>query len=92
MGMSKNIARQIALVALSGVIFLLAFLLFNYVLSEVAVYHEMATTGAKARAELGDDFGLGILLLFVVMPVSFVAAFFVGLGCWVVGWRRLRRK
>ncbi len=92
MGMPKNIVRQIALVALSSVIFLLAFLLFNYVLSEVAVYYEMATTGAKVRAELGDDFGLGILLMFVVVPVSFVAAFCVGLGCWFVGWRQLRRK
>jgi hypothetical protein len=90
--MPKNIVRQIALVALSGVIFLLAFLLFNYVFGEVAVYYEMATTGAKVRAELADDFGLGILLMFVVVPVSFVAAFCVALGFWLVAWRRMRSR
>jgi hypothetical protein len=39
---------------------LISFVLLNSLLGEVAVYYEKWSTGAQSRAELANDFGLGL--------------------------------
>lgn len=39
-------------------------------LGETAVYYEMHSTGATSRADLADDFGLGLLGILFVVPGS----------------------
>lgn len=62
-----------------------------WLLSEAAVLYEMASTGAKTRAELGDDFGLGFLGLFLVLPGTVIGAVVVGLLTWFLS-RRMETK
>jgi hypothetical protein len=45
----------------------------------------MWSTGATSRADLANDFGLGLLGLFVVLPGSFIGAV---IAAWWV-WRKL---
>jgi len=45
----------------------------------------MWSTGAASRGELADDFGLGLLGLFIVVPGSLIGAAMA--GWWV--WRKL---
>lgn len=59
-----------------------------WVLGEAVVYYEMWATEAGSRAELVNDFGLGILGFFVVLPGTLVCAVFVA---WTT-LRRLRKK
>ncbi|WP_234707694.1 hypothetical protein [Pseudomonas amygdali] len=52
-------------------------------LGEAAVMFKMASMGAKSRAKLADDFGLGIIGLFIVVPATLIgtvitASFFGG--------------
>ena len=59
----------------------------NFVLGEVAVFFEMLATGADTRAELSEDYGLGLLGVLVVFPVSGVLA----LACGWITWRILNK-
>ncbi|MCT9062302.1 hypothetical protein N6741_28240 [Klebsiella pneumoniae] len=52
------------------------------------VIYEMQAVGALSRAELGDDFGLGILLFFFVPPATLAGAIIV----WLSTWHFLRRR
>lgn len=54
----------------------------SWLLSEIVVYYEWFSTGASSRAELGDDFGLGILLFLIVPPGTFIGVVFIGLAVW----------
>ena len=58
---------------------------FYWLFSEMVVFYEMWVTGATLRAELADDFGLGILGLLVALPGSVLGALVVA---WVV-WNRV---
>ncbi|MBS8233307.1 hypothetical protein DYI41_20575 [Marinobacter salarius] len=69
-------------------VFVLVVITAYQLLGEAAVHYEMYSTGAATRAELADDFGLGILGLFVVLPGSFLA----GVICSWLTWRKLRLK
>ena len=73
--------------ALTLATFLFILLAANYLLGEVAVYYEMWTTGTTVRAELSEDYGLGMLGLLVIFPVSVFVALVSG---WLT-WRRLTR-
>lgn len=72
---------------LSTVVFLVVLVTALYGLGELVVYFEMWSTGVKERVELANDFGLGILFVIVVIPVSFVLASISG---WIA-WRRFSR-
>ena len=52
---------------------------FWWLFSELAVLYEMSLVPGSSRADLGDDFGLGILLVFVVTPLSLVASVVLGI-------------
>jgi hypothetical protein len=56
--------------------------------SEIAVQYELLATGASARAELGDDLGLGVLLFVFALPAALVLSLLLG----VVVWRLTRRS
>ncbi|KPX93561.1 hypothetical protein ALP86_04490 [Pseudomonas amygdali pv. mori] len=45
-----------------------------WLLGEAAVMFKMASMGAKSRAKLADDFGLGIIGLFIVVPATLIGA------------------
>ena len=60
--------------------------LIAWLAGEAIVLYEMLSTGATARAALGDDFGLG-LLLFVFVPISSVLG---ALGVWGLVWHRTK--
>jgi hypothetical protein len=53
-------------VALTTALFLLVLQTAIYVLGELAVYYEMGSTGAKERAGLAEDYGLGLIGALVV--------------------------
>jgi hypothetical protein len=57
-------------ITLSFAVLVIATAIAYQLLSEAAVYYEMHSTGATSRAELADDFGLGLLGLFFVVPGS----------------------
>lgn len=59
-----------------------------WLLSELLLYYEWFATGARSRAELGDDPGFGMLLFFVVPPGTVVGTAWVGV--WV--WRRTEKS
>ena len=50
-----------------------------WLLSELAMLYEMSLLPGSSRADLGDDFGLGILLFFVVTPLSLLASVILGI-------------
>ncbi|WP_240326871.1 hypothetical protein, partial [Pseudomonas syringae] len=60
--------------AITTMAFLIALPSIYWLLCEAAMMFEMASTGAKSRAELADDFGLGIIGLFVVAPATVIGA------------------
>jgi hypothetical protein len=72
-------AKRIALAALAAGASLLV---MGWILSELVVQYEIYATGARSRAELGDDLGLGILLLIVVPIGSFAGAVLVWCRVW----------
>jgi hypothetical protein len=57
-------------------------LVIGWILGELVVQYEIYTTGARSRAELGDDLGLGILLLIVVPIGSIAGAVLVWCKVW----------
>jgi hypothetical protein len=59
-----------------------------WLVAEAVTIYEMFATGAKSRAELGDDFGLGILLFFAVPIGALIGA----IGVWFLVWSRTRPK
>ncbi|ALE01125.1 hypothetical protein [Pseudomonas syringae] len=75
--------------AIATLAFLIALPSLYWLLSEAAVMFEMASTGAKSRAELADDFGLGIIGLFVVVPATVIGAVTIAsFICWKMRPRR----
>lgn len=54
----------------------------SWLLSEMLVYYEWFSTAASSRAELGDDFGLGILLFLIVPLGTFIGVVFIGRAVW----------
>ena len=68
--------------------FLFVLLAANYLLGEAVVYYEMWSTGTTVRADLSEDYGLGMLGLLVVFPTSVVVALVSG---WLT-WRILTRR
>ena len=63
-------------------VLVIATILAYQLLGEIAVYYEMHSTGATSRAELADDFGLGLLGLFFVMPGSALIGFICSWFTW----------
>jgi len=59
-----------------------------WLLSEGVVLYEMHATGTISRTELADDFGLGILLIFIVPASTLLFAIIVA----VVVWRQLGKR
>lgn len=59
--------------------------MLHWILGEAAVRFEMWATETTSRADLANDFGLGLLEFFIVVPASFIGA--VAAGWWV--WRKL---
>ncbi len=51
---------------------------FWWLFSELAMLYEMSLVPGSSRADLGDDFGLGLLLFFVVTPLSLLASALFG--------------
>lgn len=75
-------------IAFSIITFVLATIIAYQLLDEAAVYYEMHSTGANSRAELADDFGLGVLGMLIVVPGSGI----IGIICsWVI-WRKFKIK
>ena len=62
-----------------------------WILGEGAVLYEMTATGAANRAELEDDFGLGFIFLFLVLPGTLIGAVVVGLVTWFIS-RRMDKE
>lgn len=79
-------ASRKALIATAATIVSLPIL--GWAASEAVVIYEMQAVGALSRAELGDDFGLGILLFFFVPPATLAGAIIV----WLSTWHFLRRR
>ena len=67
----------ITLAALVG-----SFKLLYYIFGEIAVYYEMWSTGTPNRTELSNDFGLGLLGIFVVLPASMIFSIVIGALVW----------
>ena len=77
-----QIARKIGIVTL---VFFVGVAMLYCILSEAVVYFEMWSTNAVSRSELADDFGLGILGVFVAVPGSIIGGTVMG---WIA-WRRV---
>jgi hypothetical protein len=77
-----QVARKIGIVTL---VFFAGVAALYLILSEAVVYFEMWSTNALSRADLADDFGLGLLGVFIVVPGSIVGGMVVG---WIA-WRRV---
>jgi len=71
---------QMKSIACSVIAFVLGTVIAEQLLGEVAVYYEMWSIGASGRAELADDFGLGLLWLLFVLPGSVIVG---AIGSWV---------
>jgi hypothetical protein len=74
-----HIAKRVAITSLAVAASLPA---IAWALSELVVYYEWFSTGATSRAELGEDFGLGVLLFLVVPPGTLIGVVFIGLAVW----------
>ncbi len=75
--------------AITTLAFLIALPSIYWLLGEAAVIFEMASTGAKSRAELADDFGLGIIGLFIVAPATVIGAVITASFFW---WKMRPRR
>lgn len=69
-------------VAITTLVFLIALPSFEWLFSEAAVMFEIANTGATSRAELADDFGLGIIGIMVVLPATIIGAVITASVVW----------
>lgn len=78
-------------IALTTAVFFGVLLTAIYVLGELAVYYEMWSAGLTERAELAGSYGVGLLYILVVMPVSFLLACTGGWITWLK-MNRLSRK
>ncbi len=67
--------------------FIIGFFVLLEVFSELAILFEMWSTGAQHRSELADDFGLGILLMLVALPLTLLCSLVVAF----ITWRKARR-
>ena len=67
---------------ISSLITLASIPLIAWILGELVLYYELITTGAASREELGDDFGLGILLFLVVPAGTLLSACLVWIAAW----------
>ncbi|RML82371.1 hypothetical protein ALQ89_03220 [Pseudomonas amygdali pv. tabaci] len=76
-------------VATTTLAFLIALPSIYWLLGEAAVRFEMVSTGAKSRAELADDFGIGIIGLFVVAPATVIGAVITASCFW---WKMRPRR
>ena len=70
--------------ACSVIAFILATVIAEQLLGDVAVYFEMWSVGASSRAELVDDFGLGLLWLLIVLPGSIIVGAISSWVTWIV--------
>jgi hypothetical protein len=77
-----QIARKIGIVTL---VFFFGVATSYWIMSEAVVYFEMWSTGAVSRADLADDFGLGLLGTFLILPGSIIGGTVMG---WVA-WRKV---
>lgn len=59
------------------------FLLYNYLLTEAAVWFQLWSTGASHRSELADDLGFGLLGFLVVLPLSILLSLATSLLVWL---------
>ena len=75
--------RSIKRAALSLLALFVAAPAFYRLLGEAAVYYEMWSTDTSARAGLEDDFGLGLLWAFVVLPMTALCSFAAAMLVWV---------
>ena len=75
-------------ISVTVIVFFATLVAANYIIGELAVLYEMWATGAKTRADLADDFGLGIIGMLIVFPSSVVIAVICS---WFV-WRKTRRR
>lgn len=77
----KQVSKQ--LLATLAITTFSAILIWNG-LAEAVLYYEMYATGATSRAELADDFGLGLLTLMVVPPATFVLTVIIAIVAWQI--------
>jgi hypothetical protein len=80
-GRMRTLKRTAIVVMTFGVVLAV----FNWALGEGVVHYEMWSTGTPLRADLANDFGLGVLFFLVVLPGSLIAA---SAAAWLV-WRKL---
>lgn len=62
--------------------FLLATVALSWLLGEASVRYELWSTSALSRSELPDDFGLGILGMLAVQPLSVIGGAFTAVLVW----------
>ena len=60
----------------------LSFIALGWAFSEVAVHYEIWATGASSRAQLADDFGLGLLIVGVAWPAAALGSVVVTALAW----------
>ena len=75
---------MLAKLSASLTVVVIGFLAIEYFLGEALVMYEMNTTGAKSRSELAEDYGMGIIGVIFVPPVSAILSALLGLGVWKV--------
>jgi hypothetical protein len=63
-------------------VLLIGVVVFSWIFGEAAVRYEMWSTGAIGRRELADDFGLGLLGMIVVQPLSVIGAAALAIPVW----------
>ena len=59
-----------------------SFFALEWAFSELIVRYEMWATGATSRAQLTDDFGLGLLLVGVALPAAAIGSVVVSALAW----------
>lgn len=66
------------------VVLIVSFIGFEYLISEWYVALHMKKVGAPDRAALSEDYGLGLVGLFVIVPFSFILSVITAKLTW--GW------
>lgn len=67
----------------TALVFVTAAILLRVVLTELLVRYEMWSTGAVVRAELSEDYGMGMMGLLVVDPGAILGALVAAAMSWV---------
>lgn len=57
-----------------------------WLLSEAAIRYEVRSTGALSVSDLGDDLGLGILVICFVVPASVIGGVAIAAIVWRTHW------